>query len=152
MLWLSRTETHIIHSSQASPASASGHAHRSSAHSRLPGPGGRVAAGFGAVRWLCLWNRRLRSAPTRNLAFQPRESISAEKPVFNLRFLGSCQPAGHATFLHSPPRLRKASFCSTSRKLNPRRLPDPIATDCPGCSQMVVINDASGSFLPCFTD
>lgn len=46
----------------------------------------------------------------------PQDSISVEKPVFNLRILGSCQPAGHGTFLCSPPRIRKASFCSTSRK------------------------------------
>lgn len=82
----------------------------------------------------------------------PQDSISVEKPAFNLGFLGSCQPAGHGTFLYSPPCIRKASFCSTSRKRNQRKLLNPIATDCPGRSQMVIINDASASLLPCFTD
>lgn len=46
----------------------------------------------------------------------PQDSVSVEKPVFHLRFLGSCQPAGYGTFLYSPPRIRRASFCSTPRK------------------------------------
>lgn len=129
-----KAQKHVIYSSQASRASATAHAHRRSAHSRLSRPGGPAAAGGG------LWSSALGSVygigdlevrPLGTWHVSPRDSISAGKPVFNLGLLGSCQPAGHATFLRSPPRLRKASFCSTSRKLNRRKLPNPIATDCP---------------------
>lgn len=145
------TYTSFIAPSRAHP-SATEHAHTSSAHSTLSpalGTGGQALEqhacsvyGIGGFK----------VHPLGTWPLLPQDSISVEKPMSNLGFLGSCQAARHGTFLSSPPCKRKASFCSTSRKLNQRKLPNPIATDCPGCSQMVIINDASGSFLPCFTD
>lgn len=67
--FLSRTHRHSGHSHpQSGPTPRPLHAHSSSVHRRLSrSPGDK--AGFGAAHLLCLWNQRLKSTPTRSLAF-----------------------------------------------------------------------------------
>lgn len=144
--------THIIYSSQSGPLIGHWASHMSSARTRLSPASGTRGQPLEQHTCSAYGTGDLKGRPLETWPLLPQDSISVEKPVFNLRFLGSCQPAGHGTFLDFPPRIRKASFCSTSRKLNQRKSPNPIAMDCPGCSQMVIINDASGSFLSCFSD